>query len=119
MSNVIEGFEQLTEEQCIDMSVRHVLKNGRPSMDEKLGGCTYKGIGCGAAPFLTPKGRKTYRGLWANLVYYGDVPMHNDHVIIRLQQCHDRSASADDFIGQYKRAIRLTFPAYEIPEILG
>lgn len=33
----IDGFEQLTPQQVFDMSVTHVLKNGKPSRDSAGG----------------------------------------------------------------------------------
>ena len=107
--NVIKGFGRLTRQQVLEMSVAHVLKNGRPSM--KWGSCSYAGIGCGAAPFLTAEARDTLYGSWGALVESCYVPSHNRSLIQQLQHCHDTSTvvgmSNEEFIPKYKRRIRV------------
>lgn len=90
MRNVIDGFENLTQQQLFDMAAAHVLKNGRPSMDR--GACSYMGIGCAAAPFLTEEARKKLAGSWRGLVGDGAIPPHESIFIQRLQNCHDANA---------------------------
>jgi hypothetical protein len=113
VSNVIEGFEQLTRDEIIDISVRHVLRNGRPSV---ISGCsfpkaicTYAGVGCAAAPFLTPQARVDYHDSWGRLVGDKTVPAHEYNTIWTLQLCHDASADSDDFIAAFKSKVRANF----------
>lgn len=103
MCNVIDGFENLTKQQLFDMAAAHVLKNGRPSM---IGGqCSYRGIGCAAAPFLTDSARKVLLGSWTGLVGDRRVPEHEKGFIQKLQDCHDAYAGAEQFITLYKRSM--------------
>ena len=87
MSYVIPGFEQLTREQAIEMAVRHVRRNGGASTRGPQ--CTYAGIGCAAAPFLTAEARRLTNLNWRTLVEDGDVPSHLASTISTLQRCHD------------------------------
>ena len=57
VSNVIPGFESLTKQQLFDISSAHILKT-RTRCVTSSGGCTYRGVGCAAAPFLTKKALK-------------------------------------------------------------
>jgi hypothetical protein len=102
MSNVIDGFEQLTPQQCFDMAARHVLANGRPSIDES-GSCCYTGIGCAAAPFLTEEGK---RQNWA----WGSMPGRpdtNEDLIGAMQDAHDYADRAPDrFVDDFKDRMR-------------
>ena len=113
--NVIDGFEDLTPEQCIDMAVKHVLRNGRPSVD-KDGICCYFGIGCAAAPFLTPLARETLPGTWNHLVAAGYVPANNRHTIADLQRCHD-TACLSDFVSEFKSYVQQSFPDLHLPSV--
>lgn len=120
MRNVIEGFENLTKQQLFDMAAAHVLKNGRPSM---IGGaCSYMGIGCAAAPFLTDSARKVLVGSWTGLVGDRKVPEHEEILIQRLQDCHDGFAGDKchvQFITLYKRAMREVAKQFNLdPSIL-
>lgn len=98
-SNVIEGFESLTLQQLFDISARHVLANGRASYSTHLNGdglvvggsCVYSGIGCAAAPFLTPVARGWLKGRWEKLVAERLVPRHEWEFIQDLQDAHDRA----------------------------
>jgi hypothetical protein len=111
-SNVIEGFEQLTRDEIIDISVRHVLRNGRPSVKDRGFSrpvCTYNGIGCAAAPFLTPQARNKYVGSWSALAFEGDVPIYEFDTIQTLQSCHDSSVGSDDFIAAFKSRVLANF----------
>jgi hypothetical protein len=95
--NVISGFENLTYEQCIEMSVRHVHRTGKKSRESKGGGvfmCSYRGVGCAAAPFLTPEARNKLEGAWDHLVAKELVPGFNGRLIQTLQSCHDGSLSS-------------------------
>jgi hypothetical protein len=99
--NVIKGFESLSKQQMFDMSARHVLKNGRASYkalkdhegrEMSSGTCVYSGIGCAAAPFLTPEARKKLIGRWEDgLVYGGLVPSYEAGFVQSLQDCHDNA----------------------------
>lgn len=120
--NVIDGFENLTAEQCIDMAVRHVLKNGKPSMNSD-GHCVYSGIGCAAAPFLKPEVRDAFPASWGwqRLIREGKVPTDNRATIAELQNCHDSAAhdalhTGKEFLPSFKANITRSFPDYQIPE---
>lgn len=102
MGNVIDGFEQLTPQQCFDMAARHVLRNGRPGVDAG-GSCVYSGIGCAAAPFLTEEAKSEFNYTWDQM----PVPNANRGLIRALQQAHDRAAmdhlNGADFVSAFKR----------------
>lgn len=90
----IPEFEQLSEQQIFDMSVDHITKTGRPSMSDS-GNCTYRGIGCAAAPFLTPEGRQEAGATpWEILMTTGRVPRDHSTLVQQLQKCHDEPALA-------------------------
>lgn len=94
---VIEGFEELTEQQMFDMSLDHIDATRKASLCPD-GGCIYGGSGCNAAPFLTPEGRiyadTKYQGMgWSTLVDRGEVPKHNEGLIYALQGAHDYAAA--------------------------
>lgn len=93
---VIDGFEDLTQEQMFDMSLDHIATTRKASLCPD-GGCIYGGSGCNAAPFLTPEGRiyadTKYRGMgWGTLVDKGEVPKHHEGIIYALQGAHDYAA---------------------------
>lgn len=90
----IEGFESLTAQQVLEISVRHVVKNGRPSVRATNPHiCVYGGIGCAAAPFIRPEKRDRHEGQgWGSLLTHGDVPSRNGILIGKLQGCHDSAA---------------------------
>lgn len=104
----IEGFESLSEQQIVDMSVAHVLGNGRASYDESSYKGLYSGIGCGTAPFLREEVReladsKSYS--WTGLCRNSLVPRHGEDLLVKLQACHDHSSSKEDFIPHYKKEV--------------
>lgn len=105
----IPELDTLTSQQVFDISVKHVLKNGKPSMCAKFGGCTYGGIGCAAAPFLKEEYRECTWGSWAGLIGEGKVSPYHNRLIARLQSAHDYAASAsangEPFIGCFKDII--------------
>ena len=126
--NVIPGFEKLSKQELFDMAAAHVLKNGKASMWG--GSCSYKGIGCAAAPFLTPERREGNPGSWLTLSRREEVPQHEATFIQDLQLCHDAPAAEqrdaggryDDkwFIEQYKMKMKLLAKANNLsPAILG
>jgi hypothetical protein len=90
MNYAIPNFTDLTRNQIIEMSVRHVRGNGRPSLDADRS-CSYKGIGCAASPFLTEYGREHATGSWMCLAD-GKVPKHEMHTVQALQDAHDHAA---------------------------
>lgn len=100
-SNVIPGFESLTMQQMFDMAAKHVLKNGKASVDPD-GQCAYTGIGCAASPFLTKRARSLISGSWGALVRRSHVPSDNRNFIQQLQNCHDIHAMESDFIHRFK-----------------
>lgn len=99
---LIDGFAKLTPQQCFDISLAHVRKNGKPSValyvDGGLKGCVYSGIGCAAAPFLTESARKTIVGSWygvaAKASSAGEPGRINVDLIQDLQTCHDNAEMA-------------------------
>lgn len=87
MSNVIEGFESLSKQEIFNMAAAHVLKNGKRSSYN--GACSYQGIGCAAAPFLTDSARGKLVGSWSSLFELELIPGHECAFIQRIQECHD------------------------------
>lgn len=115
MRNVIPGFESLSAQQVFDMAARHVLKNGQPSMGAN-GICSYAGIGCAAAPFLTADARSTLTHGWTTLRNNGLVPSVHSHLIACIQDAHDVPAMAlnmfsVEFIDHFKK--RMTYVALD------
>lgn len=96
---LIDGFAKLTPQQCFDISLAHVRKNGKPSVklssDGSFYGCVYSGIGCAAAPFITKSARKTIAGSWwgvaAKASEVGEPGHSNVDLIQALQGCHDNA----------------------------
>jgi len=119
----IKELPTMSREDVIERSVRHVLKNGKPSVDA-TGRCVYSGIGCGAAPFLTPMSRKVADGKgrasaascgWWTLVREGEVAQQHENLICLLQHCHDSAASTSyegemGFVEKYKKKLLERFP---------
>lgn len=102
----IDEFPNLTAQEIFERSVRHVMKNGGPSVVFVYGrsACRYGGIGCGAAPFLTPEGRRLADGAagggssitWKGLVARKYVPDSEHHYLIEaLQSSHDAASMRD------------------------
>lgn len=116
----IDGFEKLTEQEVVNISVAHVLKNGRPSLKEGTDLCAYSGIGCGAAPFLKEENREKadnqgeeegVDSSWCSLERTACVPLIHHKLVQVLQSCHDDAAitSAEydlPFITAYKDYVR-------------
>ena len=102
--NVIPGFANLTEQECFDMSARHILTTRQKAVDG-AGDCTYDGIGCAAAPFLTPAARAKLHGAWHVLAGEGEVPANNIDLICRLQGCHD-GTFGENFMEGWARKMR-------------
>ena len=105
----IPGFEKLTQQEMFDISARHILATGKPSVNEGSTLCVYAGSGCAAAPFIREDQREIADGLdtsgwgtgWQWLSNDGHVPKHEDDFVVRLQLCHDDNAatvsSEEDF----------------------
>lgn len=108
-----KGFDKLSPQQILNASVKHVLANGEPSVDERS--CKYSGIGCGAAPFLTVKGRaaadNAVHGVsWTALVNTSQVSGHEQTLVQALQNAHDNAAGGDRrgefFLNEWKANIK-------------
>lgn len=95
-TNVIKGFEKLTPQQVFDISLKHVRTTRKQCVVDKA--CSYKGIGCAAAPFLSEVGKKTLMGGWHLLAHIGDVPKNNASLIDAIQNCHDGWMPSYDLI---------------------
>lgn len=117
----IPGFENLSRQEIFNISVRHVLANGKKSMNDQQ--CVYSGIGCAAAPFIREEERQASDGRcssmvggsnWANLRSGGYVPDHHVEFIQNLQQCHDNSSDDDNFIDDFKDRARAFALHYEL-----
>ena len=104
----IPGFEKLTKQEMFDISARHILATGKPSVNEGSTLCVYAGSGCAAAPFIREDQREIADGLdisarstgWKSLSDNGHVPKHEDDFVVRLQLCHDDAitvSSEEDF----------------------
>jgi hypothetical protein len=112
---LIEGFSLLTKQQIFDISAKHVLANGKPSVvlsdAGKYNGCVYTGIGCAAAPFILPEDREVARGSWYTVS--NDADNKHEHLLIQeMQNCHDNASIAGErgedclslnFIEEYKK----------------
>lgn len=102
----IPGFESMTAQEVFDMSARHVLANGRPSMDGD--NCVYYGIGCAAAVFIREDSRtlpmKT--ATWNRVVSDGLAPDHNKQLIRELQYAHDSSHDSTKFVESFTDYLR-------------
>ena len=117
----IPELPSLTEREVIERSVRHVLKNGKPSVGlfkppdaEAYVSCSYDGIGCAAAPFLIPEHRKDADSLkvnWPALLKYEVVNGAHCELIHKLQCCHDMHTMSYqvhgpvEYITRYKRSL--------------
>jgi hypothetical protein len=121
----IDGFENLTREEIIRISVAHVLKNGKKSV--KGDRCMYGGIGCAAAPFLKEQyrasadgrleGSSKYGNSWRILELKGYVPHHEANIVRMLQSCHDNAPNISDalFIESFKHEVQIVFGGEYIP----
>lgn len=117
----IEGFEQLTKEQLLIMSVTHVLTTQEKSHTKGL--CTYAGIGCAASPFLREECREEAdlkAGSWEALSDIGLVPGANSGFITELQRAHDwaRSKKGALFIGEYMFRIGILCANHKIKSLV-
>jgi len=126
----IDNLEQMSEFEVVFTSVKHVLANGRPSIDEDTGLCKYSGIGCGAAPFIKIEHREmpydevgegiTVSTAWRGLVVAGLAPEKHSRLICILQNAHDSSAQAvarllmgvEGFVESYKFEISRLLPEF-------
>jgi len=99
----IPALHTLSKQELFDMSARHILSTGKPSLeklsvDSALYRCVYSGSGCAAAPFIREEERMWVNpiGAWAALVQRGKVDANVSYganeFISQLQKCHDRNA---------------------------
>lgn len=123
--NVIPGFEKLSKQELFDMAAAHVLKNGEPAVNGQ-GSCTYKGIGCAAAPFLTEAARNALVGSWGGYARCGMLPAHERDFISEIQRCHDHWAgyqhelTGPAFIEKFKESMTELAKEFDLsPAILG
>lgn len=88
----IDNLPDMTAQEVFDTAAKHVLTNGRPSLNRK--NCVYSGIGCAAAPFLKPEFTKRADevGNWMTLHTRNKVPDNHLSLIVELQSCHDDAA---------------------------
>lgn len=114
------AFARMTKQELFNTSAKHVLKNGRPSINSKRQ-CRYAGIGCAAAPFLKPSMRAaldTQNVVWTALVGNGKVSPHHRLLVQELQGCHDNPALTPDpkvpFIKRYKEGMRRLAAAHKL-----
>jgi hypothetical protein len=128
---LIAGFASMSKQQLFDMAAKHVLANGKPSVEVQSDGygvCCYSGIGCAAAPFIAPEWRNYSRGGWSHVAYEANCD-HEKFFIKELQKCHDGAAGAStrnhstlqytwienpDFIEDYKTAMRQVAADYKL-----
>jgi hypothetical protein len=91
----IPGFESLSPQRIFDMAAEHVLKNGKPAMNDNASSCTYRGIGCAASVFLKDP-QSAPVASWGTLCDEGLAPQHQEHLICEIQLAHDKSAQSYD-----------------------
>ena len=134
----IPGFEKLTKQEMFDISARHILATGKPSVNEGSTLCVYAGSGCAAAPFIREEERKKadepkvyfgtkypYSG-WGDLASNNLVPRHHQDLVADFQVCHDTYASkvvTDDdlaiWLSNWKVAMRRVAKIHDLdPSIL-
>ena len=113
----------LTAQEVFNMSVGHVLAQGRPAIQgtSHNASCLYTtntGLHCGAWPFLKPHKSSDLGGTWKTVrrefskFIRDDVPISLDDLIIELQNAHDYSARdvkalGGDFLPLYKQRVRM------------
>lgn len=97
----IKGFAQMAPQQVLEMSVRHVAANGKPSVNES-GQCVYSGIGCAAAPFIQPAKRAgaEFKN-WTGLASQHRIPYIHALLVGRLQDAHDTAYHNTRPSGEY------------------
>lgn len=106
----IDGFEAMTPQQVLDMSVKHLCETKQRS--ELNGRCSYQGSGCAAAPFLRPECRQradtAHEGRsmgWVGMVRALLVPDVHAELVSDLQYAHDGAYDPyGDFLPQFLRA---------------
>ena len=99
MFHTIDGFETLTAQQIFDMSAKHILSTGKPSMVNNT--CVYSGSGCGASIFLKEESRPVMDNImnddnnssgWVTLTAHQHVSPHQSGLVMDLQNAHDNAA---------------------------
>lgn len=89
-SKLIDGFENMTKQQLLDLSVAHLLGTRKPGVRENTSACVYSGSGCGAAPFIKEafRGEADREGSWEGVsAAFGS--HHEMDFIMALQRAHD------------------------------
>ncbi len=116
MYATIPEFPNMSAQEVFNMSVSHVLNNGKPSRTPE-GLCIYGGIGCAASPFLQPAHRDemdfsgTYG--WIGLVQNRYAPNHLTDLVQDLQNAHDTAPdSPAEFIVRFKAMARIIAEQY-------
>jgi hypothetical protein len=114
----------MTFQEMFDISAKHILAQGKPSMASSEGGCMYRtpdGLKCAFGPFIPDdkyspglEGLKAFeviRQLGLNL---------DTSFSTRLQKCHDDSSIYSAFISDYVRRMRILAKNYDLDaSILG
>jgi hypothetical protein len=91
----IAGFESLSPQRIFDMAAEHVLKNGKPAINDNATSCTYRGIGCAASVFLKDP-QSAPMASWGTLCDEGLAPQHQERLICEIQLAHDNAAQSYD-----------------------
>lgn len=90
---LIDGFDDLTQQDIFDLAVAHIGKTGVRS--DRAGRCVYSGSGCNAAPLIASgHQRADQKGGWSSVVVatgrYANLSFIND-----LQDAHDRTSKGN------------------------
>ena len=103
-------------QELLEVSYRHVVKQGKPSYDASEKECLYKfgDLGCAAAPFIKEYIPDMENIGWTLLAEEYPVRLnplavkHAEFVSGVLQRAHDRAAvhaGPDDFLADYKSCL--------------
>lgn len=104
--------EKETKQELFDISYKHVMEQGKPSVDRSLG-CWYRyhGLSCGAAPFIKEydEGMEGYSWeevAWAYPENLDARAVEFSGFVESLQSAHDEASTRQDFMDAYRLGMR-------------
>ena len=117
--NTLKGTKMGIKQDLLDISYKHIIKQGRPSITD-TGFCRYSdgnGGGCGAWPFITTYSPDMENLGWTQVVSRFpsslDERAVEDSIFVQtLQEMHDKAAQSINRMGQgfienYKHRVEL------------